>query len=574
MVILQFNKLIRNKWVWGVFAILVSLAFVAPDEWFRGSDDRRSDTESRNRLSGAEFDASLFERCEHLVRDFIPNFQRSPVAQCFDKNSVRDYWKAYAALLTARKAGYSVPDAVLAERVKALFSDGEGGFSDTMYKSEVRRAFGVEPAVFEEQLRLWMTLEGALDGLASAAAWFPPMELDQTNRDFTDKFTVQVATFTEDKADADAVKLDDEGLKKWYDDNVRKLALPERFKLRYIRFNPDASNVLAKVSVSEDDIKSRYDENVEKGMYDVPPATTNDVKTVKPLEDVRAGIEVALRHEAALEWLKNDVKVRTSIDEEDDEAVKGLLPGISGAEGLKIEESDWFALSGGQVAGFMKPVELQFPGVNRREFDRTVRSLIDYHFGVVSSDRAVWLVELADRSEAHTPDFDEAKGSIGDMALRDARLDAFKNKVEAVAKSGVDAVLNSGNVSTNLTFAPCDFGRDYAMGWVNMYGEWDFKSAGFPNAEKVVFAARRLGKGEVSDFVSLGAGRGALVVCNDRKDGDPADFARGERFARMVAMRAQAVSLFGSWLDANLDRLGYKEAPKTAYEEEDEGDVE
>ena len=27
MVILQFNKLIRNKWVWGAFAVVISAAF-------------------------------------------------------------------------------------------------------------------------------------------------------------------------------------------------------------------------------------------------------------------------------------------------------------------------------------------------------------------------------------------------------------------------------------------------------------------------------------------------------------------------------------------------------------------
>ena len=31
MVIHQFNKLIRNKWVWGVFAIIVSAAFCFED---------------------------------------------------------------------------------------------------------------------------------------------------------------------------------------------------------------------------------------------------------------------------------------------------------------------------------------------------------------------------------------------------------------------------------------------------------------------------------------------------------------------------------------------------------------
>ena len=39
MVILQFNKLIRNKWVWGVFAVTVCAAFCF-DDLFRSSGDR------------------------------------------------------------------------------------------------------------------------------------------------------------------------------------------------------------------------------------------------------------------------------------------------------------------------------------------------------------------------------------------------------------------------------------------------------------------------------------------------------------------------------------------------------
>ena len=40
MVILQFNKLIRNKWVWGAFAVVVSAAFCFDDLFTsRSSDD-------------------------------------------------------------------------------------------------------------------------------------------------------------------------------------------------------------------------------------------------------------------------------------------------------------------------------------------------------------------------------------------------------------------------------------------------------------------------------------------------------------------------------------------------------
>ena len=567
MVILQFNKLIRNQWVWGVFAVIVSLAFVAPDEWFRGDDAAAKRAEAAaNKLENAPLDKTLRERCEHLVRDFLPRLQPSVLTRCFSKTSARDVWKAYAAALTARKTGYTVSDAALARRIVAMFPSPEGGFSAEAYRGVVSRAFGIEAQAFEEMLRLWMSIEGVLAGVAETGAWLSPKEIDQTMRDYTDRLTVRVATFKQSADEANAVKVDDEGLKKWYDANSASLALPERFKLRYVRFDPDASNVLAQVAVAEEAVAARYEENKDKGLYDVTEKDgTNEVKSVKPLADVREAIEKTLRREAGLEWLKEDLKRRTAIDEDDEEAVKALVASVAADTGLKVAESDWFTLGGEYVAGFMTSPEYQFPGIVRREFDRTVRSLLDYHFGVVASPSAVWLVELAERSPAHVPEFEEAKDAIGTPALRDARLDAFKAKIAGIVAGGADAVLATDDVSTNLTFAACDFGRDYAYGWFNAHaGDWDFKSAGFPDAEKIVFAARSLEKGAMSDFVSLSPGKAAVVVCVDRKEGDPADLVRGERFARMLAMRRQPSTVFSDWLDANLARLGYRESPAAA----------
>ena len=566
MVILQFNKLIRNKWVWGVFAILVSLAFVAPDEWLRDSDDPRNmNADSRNRLKGVEYDGALYEKCDHLVRYFLPKFQRSNLSMLLPSDSGRSVWKAYAAAKTLSEAGYAIPDSLLAERIKAMFTDGDGAFSEAAYGAAVRRTFDVEPHVFESQLRLMMLLETGIDGIVSSSTWLPQMALDQANRDFTDKFTVRVAVFNEDKQASNAIKLDDAGLKKWYEANSSTVALPDRYKLRSVKYDATASNLLARAVVTEEAIKERYDANAAKGIYDVKPATTNDVKKVKPLDEVRQSIETALKQEEALEILKADVRAKTAIDEEDEDAVKGLLANLAKADGLKVETSDWFTLSGGFVPGFMKNVSLLFPGVPRKDFDRTVRSLIDYGYGIVSSSRAVWVVELADKSEAHTPTFEEAKGKIADAALRDARKDAFKAQVEAVAAKGVDAVLASGNVTTNITFSPCSFARDYASSWENRYGSWDFKDAGFENAEKVVFAARSLEKGQVSPFVQLSTGKAALVVCENREAGDPADVFKGERFARMVSIMQLAPSeSAGKWLDANLESLGYTESPSPA----------
>ena len=132
-------------------------------------------------------------------------------------------------------------------------------------------------------------------------------------------------------------------------------------------------------------------------------------------------------------------------------------------------------------------------------------------------------------------------------------------------------MLATANVSTNIVFSPCDFGRDRAFGWENFYGEWSFRDAAFADADKIVFAARSLSAGEVSAFVPLSAGKGALVVCTDRKPGDLADYPGGERFARMVAMRNQSLSLYSDWLEWNLKRLGYAETPQEEERAADDG---
>ena len=560
MVILQFNKLIRNKWVWGVFAIVVSLAFVAPDEWFRGRDDDRRGADGRNRLENVEMDDALYEQCRMLSDGFLEKFP-SRVGALFAGKTERDVWKMYAAVTTFRKAGFTIPDAVLAERVRAVFVGEDGGFNEEEYAARVKNYFNADVKTFETMVRLVMTLEYGLGNVIGTSSWPSPMEADQAARDFTDKLTVQVATFTEDK-DVKEMKLDDKGLKEWFDENVSKLSVPDRFKLRYVKFEADSSNALARVKLSEADIKARYDANAEKGMYDIKPATTNDVKKVKPLADVRADIEKALRAEGALELVKGDVDDLTGDDIywNNPEAAKGLLPKVAQSTKRELKTSGWLSLGYNQLRALSNPIETEFPGVRRAKPD-ILASVCngDRPFGIVASDKAVWLVDLVEKSPKHTPTFDEAKSSIGDMALRDAKAKAFKTKVEDFAKKGVKAVLESGNVTTNFTFAACDFVRDEAMGWANRYGEWDFSKAGFQNAEPVVFAARKLSKGEVSEFIPLGFGRGLLVVCNDRRSGDAAELLRGERFAKRVSAGMQSAEILENWLESNLVALGFKE---------------
>jgi hypothetical protein len=174
----------------------------------------------------------------------------------------------------------------------------------------------------------------------------------------------------------------------------------------------------------------------------------------------------------------------------------------------------------------------------------------DLRYCVVSSDRAVWLVETAETSPAHTPDFDEAKDVVRPRALRDAQAEAFKASVEAIAAKGAEAVLATANVSTNITFAVCDL-----------------QQGDFPDQRVIASAARKLAKGEVSEFARTGSRSGLLVVCEDRQSGDAAKATLLSAQVRDEVARLQAGQLPEAWRRWNLERLGFEPGEGASVDE-------
>ena len=102
MVIHQFNKLIRNKWVWGVFAIIISAAFCFED-LFSTREREDSSEGSAGTLAGESVKASLFAEIAEDVRGI--GRQRDWKLKTHEVN--RSAWENYAAIKVAEKDGRS-----------------------------------------------------------------------------------------------------------------------------------------------------------------------------------------------------------------------------------------------------------------------------------------------------------------------------------------------------------------------------------------------------------------------------------------------------------------------------------
>ncbi len=547
MVIHQFNKLIRNKWVWGAFAIVVSLAFCF-DGLFSTREEPKNTATGLGTLDGEEISARQFDACREMV---APRGQATVEEDAAAIN--HKTWQTYAALKTAADNGLTISDRRLADYIRMAFS-ANGGFSSSQYEEYVRRVLNVTPEQFEERMRMSMLLNSGVRGLlVGSAVWVSPMELAQHVTDLTDTFTVRVARFAQTKEEADAVKVDEVALKAWYEKNKELLALPERQRLRIAAFDATRADVLAKVTVSDEEMHDYYDANSEKW----ETTDTNGVKTVKAYEEVKGEVEKTLRQIEAVEYFVTNLQRRAYADLAPGEDPKASrLAAIAKAEGGKVTESPWFTLSNKYVANFMSPRSMVLPGA--RNFEDEVAQLDpaspDFRYGIVSSDRWVWLVERIEESPAHTPDFNEAKGKIEGRALADARREALEAKVNAIVAKGAEAVLATPSVSTNMVFSVADL-----------------KAGAFEDQNKIVQATRPLVKDGVSQFVPTVAGQGFVIVCVNREPGNLISRATRENNVRDALAMRQVNEIYENWLDANLKRLDYQPSAQTSDVPEEEG---
>ena len=537
MVIHQFNKLIRNKWVWGVFAVAIS-AFFAFD--FLVADLNRNEpsaggSSAAGTLNGEKVNAQVFSDIAEEIRGF--GQQRDWKRPAGEVN--REAWENYAALAVAGKDGLEATDAEVSSMIRNDRSfQQNGGFSFALYQALLRQN-GLTPERFEAYLKRRVTLMRIGQAVLASATWASPMELDQAIADMTDTFTVKVAKFAQEKKDAEAVKVDDAALKKWYEDNKKSLELPERVKIRFVKYNAADPMVLAKMTVTEDEMRDRYDVTIDK----YTSTDTNGVETVKKFEEVKQGIEKELRQIAAVQYFETNLNAR--VYGESPVAKTERLAAIAKEDGAKVETSDWFSVDGAYQDGFMKRLSQICPGA--QGFAEVVAELDpsseDLRYGIVTSEKSVWVFEKAETSPKHVPTFEEAKDVIRPRALRDAKADAFKASVEAIAKQGAKAVEAVKGVSTNITFSVADLRNG---------------GSSFENQMAVARAAMKLKKGEVSEFTLTGTGKAILVVCEDRVAGDAAKAMVLRSQVRDDLAMLQLRQIPESWRKWNLERLGFE----------------
>lgn len=566
MVIQKFNRLIKNKWVWGVFAVLIS-AFFAFDFLFTGGDGERGDGTAAGTLGGKDVSAQRFG---DLTRD-ARGFGRGRDNTSTSAEINRQAWEACAALDVAKDKHLEATSEDVRENIRRIpvFQGQNGAFSLAAYQMWLRDN-GMTAEYFEAYLKRQLTLRKVTQVVLGSAAWVSPMELDAAINDLTDKFTVRVAAFTD--KNADKVTVDDKAIEAYYKDNTNSIALPDCVRLKYVCFKADATNRLAQFSISEDELRDRYDATSSRFETTVTETNGTTRTETKPFEAVRPILEKELQLIASVEAYRTNLLFRVYPQENAAVATDGKkvdrLEKIAAEEKAKVMTSQRFSLSGRYVPGFMVRPSTIAPDV--KDLTTAVAELDaeseDLRYGVVVGTNCVYLIELAGPVEkAHVPSFAEAKEIIRPDALADARQKAFKAEVEKTrAKLAADLAagkpfdakaLAGATVSTSTVFSVASLQRDV-----------------FPDAMYVGPAAMKLAKGKLSDFVTTSNPRRALVVyVEDRVPGDATQIQIMRAQVRDQLAGDSARTLPSDWTAWNLNRMGFTTTSLSSVEVSDDG---
>jgi len=554
VVIHHFNRIIKNKWVWGVFAVLISM-FFAFDFIFDGRRDTRG-SDGAGKLGGETVPTAKFDEVRaDVLAEMRFQYGREIPIKAPQLN--REVWSRLAMLKVVDDLKLMAGDDEVREAISRSFQDEKGVYSAARFQETCARV-GWTPERFEAYIRRQISI-GRVRGAAESASWVSPLELSSGVRDATDKITVRVARFQH--KNAASVKLDDAALKAYYESHTNSLALPDLTAVRYVKVPADDAESLKKVAITDDDLHARYDE-------------TSDRYGTNEFEKVKAQVERELRLERAVEAACDALYARVCPDGAADDGVDRLAQ-LAKAEKLEVKTSRPFSISGEKfVPGFMVDAATVLPDC--RDFVAAVSDLDpaepSARYRAIAGSNAVYVVGLATNlcTLARVPAYEEItnNASVRRDALADLKAQDFKKGVDKVR----EAVL--AGLKKTSKFDPKLFGDANVSTSITFVAQTAMRANAFPDARSVVPAAVRLAKGELSELVTTGLpGNGVVVYVEDRKPGDAAEVAAAGQMREMMA-RGQSETAVRAWNEANMARLGIQPSDWASMKDlSDEGDV-
>jgi len=457
MMIMKFNKMIRNKVVWWIIGGIVIITFVG---WFspRGGCDTAKPTNDIGSLDGKPVtDAQLRHARFNTYLNLCLMLGRIPIiTPAMDRELRTMSWHRIAALRAAQELNLTATsEEVLAAIIKDPQFQDEGRFNPQRYQvfcRDVLSRLNATAPQFEQQLAENILLQ-KLHNITASAIWLSPSELKRMASRYADSFKLEYISIDTNLISTKDIKLSDTDVKSYYSAHSNEFMVPPKVAVRYLAL--PASNYLSKVT-------DKVDTNAVEDYYlahtdDYSSTDTNGLKVAKPLEAVTNEIAQKLIHEATLQMAADTLNELSDTLVPNREGKASTFEAVAQSANLPILESGLF------------DANTLIPGIDAslifNEAAFRLRSTADEYFSTaVPGTNHVYLMALTTNTEAYIPEFSDVKEHVQPLALAQAiqsAMDKHAAELHAFLKGGLNnkrsfaalAGEKSMNVSTTEYFS-------------------------------------------------------------------------------------------------------------------------
>ena len=312
MLISKFHKIIQSKVVWGIFALLISVAFVSVS--VPGSRNRKAAKRDQKaaqlagRLFGEEVSRIELAHAYDSIRlNYTLQYGSFRITDDIYKILVKSAWQRIAMLKKARQLGMGVtPEQNVAIiQSQPIFQNQQTGqFDSSTYNAalqQIRSIIGMQPKAVENHFAEEVLLR-KVARIPIQGALVTNEEIQKAFHLYTDKLTVEYAAIPRSLADTPEVT--EEEAKNYFALNQEEFRMPEKAIVDYVQFA--VADHLEGVEATDEMVSVFYENNKQRFLKQPAEDAAPDTEPeYQPLEEVRdlitEQIKQALARKAAAE---------------------------------------------------------------------------------------------------------------------------------------------------------------------------------------------------------------------------------------------------------------------------------
>jgi hypothetical protein len=551
MMISKFHKIIQSKVVWGIFALLISVAFVSvsvPGSKSRSAAKReRKAAQLAGRLFGEEVSRDEFSRAYQSIRlNYTLQYGPFRITDDIDEILSMSAWQRIAMLKKAQQLGMSVTTEqnVSAIQNHPIFQNAQTGQFDSLAYNAVLQQIRTLPGL-TGMMPKDVENHFAEEVLLRKVARIPIQGALVTNEDitkafhfYTDKLTVEYAAIP--RILAGTPDITEEEAKNYFALNQEEFRMPEKAIVAYVQFA--AADHLDNVEVT-DDMVSGYYENYKQRFIKQPAedAAADAAPEYQPLEEVKDSIieeiQQALARKASADLA--DELVSELADETTTFKAAAQKLGLA-----VVDNTPAFTLTDSVM-----DIDPTAP-FQRAAFDLEKDETHYYSDPVVGRD-FVYVISLTKKLPSFLPSFDIARNDVIESARIVATEKAYIEKAEQIHEE-IGTALKAGTA-----FADAIAKYSLEMKRTEPFDISTTLEDEF--GQQIKGAAILYGQGNLTDLVST-VDEYLVAYVAEKIPGDEATSLPGMRSELAVSIGSEKSSqLVATWKDAVLEEAGFED---------------